>query len=63
MNDVLQIIERSPSEDLRDVDCTINKLVNYIDKLENRISELEQEMALIEDRSDLLQSSEERYYN
>lgn len=34
MNDVMWIIERDASENLKDVDQTINKLVNYIDKLE-----------------------------
>ena len=62
MNDVMWIEERSSSENFKDVDDTINKLVRYIDKLEDRIAELESKMILIEDRSDLLQSSEERYY-
>ncbi len=63
MNDVMSIINKSPSECFEDVDKTICELVRYIDKLEDRISELEEKMVLIEDRSDLLQSSEERYYN
>lgn len=40
MNDVMWIIERDSSENLRDVDQTINKLINYISKLEDRISQL-----------------------
>jgi len=41
----------------------INMLTQQIEELRQRVSELEDKMYLIEIRSDLLQSSEERYYN
>lgn len=41
----------------------IDILTQQIEELRQRISELEDKMYLIECRSDLLQSSEERYYN
>lgn len=41
----------------------IEVLTQQIEELQKRVSELEDKMYLIECRSDLLQSSEERYYN
>ena len=38
-------------------------LTEQIEVLRRRVSELEDKMNLIESRSDLLQSSEERYYS
>ena len=59
--DLQHILEEHPAS-FGDVSRTLCELVNYITELEDRISELEGKMCMIEDRSDLLQSSEERYY-
>lgn len=61
--DIKQILNENPFKTFGGVPETICILIKYIDTLEQRITELEQKMNLIEDRSDLLQSSEERYYN